>query len=303
MVCGPTGAGKTKFAIELAQRINGEIVGADSMQIFRYMDIGTAKPTLAEQAAAPHHLIDIADPDMPFDAASYIKTADRAVKTIVEKNKVPLIVGGTGLYIKALTLGLFQAPSIPPEIRQKLKNDARVHGNRYLHQYLERVDPASAGRINVNDTQRLLRALEIFEANGIPISHTQKAHGFKAPRYHTLKIGLKIAREQLYQRIDLRVDEMIEEGLLEEVRKLIEMGFAAESKPMQALGYRHMVEFINNKLSWEEAVRTLKRDHRRYAKRQMTWFRADPDVHWIEPHQTQKAVALALDFFSPDKKK
>jgi len=292
VVCGPTAAGKTRFAISLANHLGGEIVGADSMQIFRHMDIGTAKPTPNEQAAARHHLIDVVLPDCPFDAARYVRLADEAIQDIVARGKVPLIVGGTGLYIKALTLGLFHTPPIDSETRKKLKEKIEAQGNQSLHQYLSKVDPEAAVRINVNDTQRLIRAIEVFELTGEKISSAQKKHGFETPRYRTIKIGLQLERKKLYERIDQRVDVMIAEGLLEEVQGLLKKGFDPNLKSMQSLGYRHMIRFIQGELSWDEALRTLKRDHRRYAKRQMTWFGADREIHGLDPTDTSKGLEL-----------
>ena len=296
IVCGPTGSGKTNFAINLAQKLNAEIVGADSMQIYRYMDIGTAKPTLKEQVAAPHHLIDVIDPDASFNAACYVKMADKAIGDILKRGRTPLIVGGTGLYIKALIHGLFTTPKVNHDVRQRLKEELKRKSDKDLHQYLEKVDPITAARINVHDTQRVIRAIEVFKSMGQPISLAQKGHGFDLQRYQTIKIGLKMERKALYSRINLRVDAMLDEGLLDEVKKLLEMGYQPKIKSMQALGYRHMIHFIMGKLSFKEAVRTLKRDHRRYAKRQMTWFGADKEIHWLTPDQKNTALKLIQDF-------
>jgi tRNA dimethylallyltransferase len=297
IVCGPTGSGKTNFAIDLAQNLSAEIVGADSMQIYRYMDIGTAKPTLEEQVAVPHHLIDVVEPDTSFNATCYIQMADKAIEGILKRGKMPLIVGGTGLYIKALLHGLFRAPKVNHEVRQKLKEELEIKSHKNLHRYLKKVDPISATRINVHDTQRLIRAIEFFKSTGQPISLAQRAHRFDLQRYQAIKIGLKMERKALYRQINLRVDAMLDEGLLDEVKKLLEMGCQPKIKSMQALGYRHMIHFIMGKLSFDEAVRTLKRDHRRYAKRQMTWFGADKDIHWLLPDQKSTALKLIQDFF------
>ena len=297
IVCGPTGSGKTTFAIDLVQHLDAEIVSADSMQIYRYMDIGTAKPTLKEQADARHHLIGVVDPDISFDAACYVQRADNVIQDIVKRGKIPLIVGGTGLYIKALTHGLFNISKVNPEIRHRLKGKLKAHGHAYLHHYLEKVDPAAAARIHVRDTQRLIRALEVFESTGQPISLAQKAHSFDRQRYQTLKIGLKMDRKALYNKINLRVDTMLANGFLEEVKKLLEMGYPPEIKSMQALGYRHMAHYLRGRLSFDDAVRTLKRDHRRYAKRQMTWFGADQEINWLTPDQKNVALKLLREFF------
>jgi len=291
VVCGPTGIGKTAFAIELARRFKGEIIGADSMQLYRRMDIGTAKPTPAEKAAVTHHMVDIIDPDGHFDAEIYADSAYATVLALTGKGILPFIVGGTGLYIKALIHGLFEGVTVDADVRQRLKNEAEEQGGPSLHARLKAVDPAAAHRIHANDTYRIVRALEIYESTGRPMSATQERHGFESRRLKTVKIGLYMEREALYQRIDKRVDVMLDQGLLREVQSLMDAGYAQDLKSMQSLGYRHMIAFLNNTLDWEEAVRTLKRDHRRYAKRQMTWFRADPEIVWLGPGDIEKAVS------------
>jgi tRNA dimethylallyltransferase len=291
VVCGPTGIGKTAFAIELARRFKGEIIGADSMQLYRRMDIGTAKPTPKEQAAVTHHMVDIIEPDGHFDAEIYADRAYATVLALTNKGILPFIVGGTGFYIKALIHGLFEGVKIDADVRQRLKKEAEEQGGQALYTRLKSVDPAAADRIHANDTYRIVRALEIYESTGWPMSATQERHGFEPRRLRTVKIGLTMEREALYQRINQRVDIMLDQGLLREVQSLMDAGYSQDLKSMQSLGYRHMIAFLNNEVEWEEAVRTLKRDHRRYAKRQMTWFRADPEVVWLEPGDIEKAVS------------
>lgn len=283
VICGPTGVGKTAVAIEIAKAFNGEIVSADSMQIYRYMDIGTAKPTPYEQASIPHHMIDIVDPDEPFDAAQFEKIAHEVISKLHERGITPFVVGGTGLYIKALIHGLFQARPADSKVRIRLKEEAIVHGTRFLHKRLSKCDPDAAEKIHPNDTYRIIRALEIYEVTGKTISKFHHDHKFKDTFFKVLKIGLHSDRKILYDRINRRVDTMIDEGLLDEVKGLLGMGYSAELKSMQSIGYRHMVDFIQRRISWEEALRTLKRDTRRYAKRQLTWFKADSEIVWSEP--------------------
>jgi tRNA dimethylallyltransferase len=293
IICGPTGIGKTGFAIELARRFGGEIVGADSMQIYRHMDIGTAKPTLAERSLVTHHMVDIIDPDEPFDAEKYAAMAFRSINSLAEKGIIPFVAGGTGLYIKSLVFGLFDAEPTDPLIRSRIRTEAEEKGNPFLHQRLNHIDPETAGKLHVNDTYRIIRALEIYEITGTPISTYHQRHQFHARRLETLSFGLQMDRERLYERIDARVDGMIHAGLLDEVKGLLASGYSAELKSMQSIGYRHMVEFLEGRMDWEETVRTLKRDTRRYAKRQMTWFKADPDIIWISPGDTggvEKAI-------------
>jgi len=296
VICGPTGIGKTSFAIEMARRFKGEIIGADSMQLYRRMDIGTAKPTPTEKAAVTHHMVDIIEPDEHFDAEIYADRAYSKVLALTGEGTLPFIVGGTGLYIKALIHGLFQGVKIDVDVRRRLKKEAEEQGGPSLHARLKAVDPAAAGRIHVNDTYRIVRALEIYESTGRPMSDTQEQHGFTPRRLETIKIGLTMEREALYQRIDKRVDIMLDQGLLKEVQSLIDAGYSQDLKSMQSLGYRHMAAFLNNTVDWEEAVRTLKRDHRRYAKRQMTWFRADPEIVWLGPGELEEAMGLVEAF-------
>jgi len=298
IVCGSTGVGKTGFAIQLAKIFEGEIVGADSMQIYRRMDIGTAKPDPAEQAAVTHHLVDMVDPDTPFDAQKYAVEAFQIVLELTARTVLPFVVGGTGLYIKALTFGLFDAESTDSSLRDRLKQEALAEGSLPLYERLTAVDPDTAKKLHANDTYRIIRALEIYEITGTPLSAYHRRHRFRQRRLNTLTLGLEVDREQLYRRIDARVDAMLNAGLLNEVRGLLDDGYAPELKSMQSIGYRHMIDFIHHRMSWEEAVRTMKRDTRRYAKRQMTWFRAVPDIIWLSPQEIGRAEDLIRHFLS-----
>lgn len=296
VICGPTGVGKTGFAISLALKFGGEVIGADSMQLYRRMDIGTAKPTAQEQAQAVHHMVDIIEPDENFDAVVYARQADKCIDQLAATGKLPLVVGGTGLYIKALIHGLTEAAPTDPGVRDKLHEELAASGSPILHQRLLELDPESAKRIHPNDRHRILRALEVFQITGRSISCHHNDHSFSPLRYDPLYIGLTLPREELYQRINKRVEVMLAQGLVDEVRSLLDSGFGAELKSMQSLGYRHMVEYIQGRLTWDEAVRTLKRDHRRYAKRQMTWFGAIEDVNWLAPNQLSEAATLISSF-------
>lgn len=296
VIAGPTAVGKTGLAIEMARRFNGEIISADSMQLFRRMDIGTAKPTPAEMARIPHHLVDIREPDQDFDAAAFAKTASETARTLIEKGKRPFVVGGTGLYIKALLRGIFQSEKSDPDVREHLRQLAERQGPEALHARLAQQDPAAAQRIHPHDRIRIIRALEVCESLGKPISEYHQEHRFARQRFHSLQIGLYLEREQLYQTINQRVDQMVSQGLLQEVQGLMAQGYSPRLKSMNAIGYRHMVAYLQGAIDWEEAVRTLKRDTRRYAKRQMTWFRADPAIHWYQPREV-KAIAAAIERF------
>jgi len=296
VVCGPTGIGKTATAIAIAEAEQGEIIGADSMQIYRHMNIGTAKPTEEERARAVHHLVDVADPDEDFDAARFSKMADRVIGNLVEKGILPVVAGGTGLYIKALTRGLFKSDAGDPDVRAQLKKAVDESGLEALHLELERVDPETAGRLHRHDRYRVLRALEVYRATGRTMAQLQADHGFADQKYRCLKIGLTMDREKLYARINRRVDAMLDEGLEAEVRRLLDMGFAPDLKAMQSIGYRHMAAYINGRVGREEMVETLKRDTRRYAKRQFTWFRADKEIHWFQLEDTARILALVRRF-------
>lgn len=298
VICGPTAVGKTGFAIELARCFSAEIIGADSMQIYRLMNIGTAKPTPEEQTSVLHHLVDIIDPGQDFDAAAFAKQADKAILELEARGILPLVVGGTGLYIKALLYGLFDSQPVDPEVRLRLQALADQEEAAALHRRLALKDPQAAARIHHNDTYRLIRALEIIETSGSPLSDLHAEHGFNQPRYAALQIGLTLPREALYQRINQRVDQMLAAGLEKEVRHLLSQGYDSGLKSMQSLGYRHMIDFIQGRVDWKETVRLLKRDHRRYAKRQMTWFRADADIHWLAPGDHAQAQKMIRSFLN-----
>lgn len=280
VIGGPTGVGKTALSLKLAEELGGEIVSVDSVQVYRGLDIGTAKATKAERERVPHHLIDVVDPDEEFNAADFKRLAMEAIDDIHMRGKVALIVGGTGLYIRLLVHGLFEAPEPSEELREKYRRQAEIEGEASLYHRLEEVDPELARRIHPNDLVRVTRGLEIFDQTGKPLSVHQREHRFKAPNFHALKLALIRPREELYERINQRVEKMIELGFEEEYRALLAAGFGPEHKPMQSLGYRQMGEFIRGELSLEEAIESIKSQTRRYAKQQISWFRGEPDVHW-----------------------
>lgn len=296
IVCGPTGIGKTSVAIGIAEAENGEVIGADSMQIYRQMTIGTAKPTAAEQARVPHHMVDVVDPAEDFDAARFAATAGRIVGDLARRGILPIVAGGTGLYIKALTRGIFEIEAGDPQIRADLKAAVTEKGMPALYRELENVDPETASRVHPNDTYRVLRALEVHAVTGTTMSRLQADHAFAEEKYNCLKIGLTMDRDRLYERINRRVDMMIDEGLEAEVRGLLAKGYDPQLKAMQSIGYRHMAAYLGGEIQWEEMLATLKRDTRRYAKRQFTWFRADPQIQWFEPEETKKILALVRNF-------
>jgi tRNA dimethylallyltransferase len=296
VVCGPTAVGKTTVGIELARALGGEIISADSMQVYRHMDIGTAKPTAAEQAAVPHHLIDVVDPDEPFDAATYAAQGRQAVAALSQRGRTPVVVGGTGLYVKALLSGLFRSEARDPVVRSRLRAEVESLGPVALYVQLERCDPQTAARLHPNDAVRILRALEVFEVTGRPISELQQEHRFAHTPFCVLKIGLSIDRPTLYERINRRVDAMAAAGLEQEVRSLLARGYGPELRAMQSIGYSHMTRFIAGSFTWEECIRTLKRDTRRFAKRQMTWFRADAEIAWSSPDRLPDLIRRSKEF-------
>ena len=297
ILLGPTGAGKSGLAIELAEAFGGEILNADSMQVYRYMDIGTAKPTPEERQRIKHHLIDLVTPDQSFHAGLYRTLGRKTVDSLHQKETPIFVVGGTGLYIKALTQGLFTSPKTNSDVRERLKQEAEQRGKEFVYQRLREVDPKAAARIHPQDLFRTIRALEVFESTGVQISFLQEQHRFGDRPYLTLKIGLEMDRVKLYRRIEERVSRMIERGFLREVEGLLEMGYGQGLKPMQSLGYKQMVQFLSNELGWDEAVNLMKRETRHYAKRQWTWFNADREVCWRNESADQEKIFAEVRSF------
>ncbi len=298
IICGPTGIGKTSFAIKLARFFNGEIISADSMQIYKHMNIGTAKPDAEELKLATHHLIDFLDPKESFDAGLYMKAADQSIQKIINTGKIPIVAGGTGLYIRALLYGLFRVKPASQDVLKQLNRKLNGKGTLFLYKKLVKCDPEAAKTIHPNDAFRIIRALEFYKTNQQKISKRKTDHNFKKNRYDYIKIGLYEEREKLYERINKRVDIMLSQGLLKEVVNLVESGYSLSLKPMQSIGYKHMGMFIKNEVGWEEAVRLLKRDTRRYAKRQFTWFNKERDIYWVKFSQLEKAKSLIKEFLT-----
>jgi tRNA dimethylallyltransferase len=280
---GPTASGKTKIAVEMALDFCGEIVNADSMQVYRYMDIGTAKPAMDERKGVLHHLVDVVDPDEEFNASIYRKLAIPAINSIIEKNRTCFTVGGTGLYIRTLLGGLMECPPSDPGLRESLVSECMEKGSPFLYERLKRLDPESAGRIHPNDKTRVIRALEIVNLAGMSSSSLIKKHAFGERIFRTLKICLNVDRDMLYDRINARCERMIQSGLIDEAESLLSKGYSPDLRSMKSLGYRHAVAYLKKEWNGDEMMYNLKLDTRRYAKRQMTWFRADPEVIWVEP--------------------
>ncbi len=292
---GPTGVGKTGIALCLAQKLPVEIINADSMQFYRHMDIGTSKPTPEEQKIAPHHLFSVVEPDESFNAARFMQMGRQVIEDIALRKKIPLVVGGTGLYMKALTKGLFSAPEKDENMRKQL----RAESKKALFEKLRHVDTEASQRINPNDVVRIIRALEVFYLTGIPLSEHHRKHKFQDAIYDCLKICLTRDRENLYMRIEKRVDQMIENGLLQEMKELMEKGCSLNARPFQSIGYRQIKEYILGQISFQDAVLQIKTQTKRFAKRQFTWFRNEPDLIWIKlPEQAEEVEVLARKFLN-----
>jgi tRNA dimethylallyltransferase len=296
---GPTAIGKTALSIELAQKFDFEIISVDSMQVYRYMDIGTAKITEREMEGIPHHLISVVNPDEIFNAGLFEKMAIDAVNEIVSRGKNVLLTGGTGLYLSALLNGLLKNIPVFPELRKEIETELEVKGAEALHKQLFSIDRISAKRIHPNDSQRLVRALEIFKGTNRTWSSFIEEHRHeRESRFtNTLIIGLRCEREKLYHRIDRRSEMMLENGLHDEVKELLEMGYGAGLKSMKAIGYSHMVKFINGEWTQSELLEKLSRDTRRYAKRQFTWFNKINKIDWVETENLNSVQGKVSTFF------
>ncbi len=297
VLAGPTAVGKTGLSLALAERFGAEIVGADSVQVYRGLDIGSAKPTPQERAQARHHLIDVAEPTESFSAARYARLAGEAVTDITARGKRALVVGGTGLYIKALVFGLAPTPPVDQELRQRLRQEWEEQGPSALHQRLAERDPATATRLHPHDRQRVLRALEVALQSGAPLSRRQQAHGFGAPRYPHLIIGLERPRTELNQRIEERARAMWQGGLLEEVRGLLARGVPPDAPGLASLGYRQAVAALGGHMEPSEAMFDMIRKTKAYAKRQLTWFRGVQGLVWRHAQDTEGVGRLVQGFW------
>jgi tRNA dimethylallyltransferase len=297
VLVGPTAVGKTAATLKLCKSFKAEVVGADSVQIYRGLDIGSAKPTAAEQALAPHHMVDVVDPAEPFDAARYVEMADRVISGLHQKGTRALVAGGTGLYIKALLHGLAPAPEMDPALQAELTEEWAFKGPDFMHEKLCRHDPKAGARIHRNDRQRVLRALEVCIQTGKPFSERQSGHGFQKKRYEYLMIGLMRPREELFRRIAARSRLMWENGFVEEVQGLLDAGVPPDCKSMNTLGYRQVVNMLMGRIKSEEALEQTIRETRAYAKRQLTWFKGVADIHWHDPHDLEGIVRKAAEIW------
>ena len=281
-ICGPTASGKTALSVALAQQLNTEIISADSMQIYRGMDIGTAKPSPAERKGIPHHLIDICDPGTSFSVARYVELADQAAQRILSQGKIPVVVGGTGLYMDSLIeCSTFSGDETDLTVREKYQRMAEEQGNKAVHACLAKVDPEGAQILHPNNLKRVIRALEVYEQTGMTIADFNRRHKRLKPKYQAIKLGLCPSdREILYDRINSRVDQMIADGLLDETRRLLALGLLAGTAA-QAIGYKELLGYLQEGEPLEACIELLKRRSRNYAKRQLTWLKRDDNIHWI----------------------
>lgn len=303
VIVGPTAVGKSRVAVEVAKHFNTEVLTADSRQVYCGMDLGTDKPPLSERQGIPHRLIDLVQPDQAFNAGLYRRHAVNAIERLHRFRLIPLVVGGTGLYVRTLVKGLCEAPPAQPSVRTRLQEEARESGAESLYSRLASVDPVSASKLHPNDTAKVIRALEVHQLSGKPMSAFHASHAFSDQPYRTLLIGLDRNREALYRRIEARIDWQLDHGFLDETARLLAQGYHRESAAMKGLGYRQAAAFLAGDCEYAEMVRRFKRDTRHFAKRQLTWFRREPAIQWLEieesesPEHTAARVTERIDRF------
>lgn len=295
VILGPTAVGKSDIALALAERFNGEIVNADSQQVYRYMNIGTGKASMAARERVPHHLIDIVDPDEDFNVALFRRLSMAAIDEIHSRGRKAFICGGTGLYLKALIQGLFEGPGQDRAIREDLQKEIAGHGLRFLYTRLAQIDPAATSAIHPNDRQRIIRALEVYQLTGKPLSAWQHQHAFHEDPFRVLKIGLNRERSELYDLINRRCEVMVRSGLLEELCALVGKGYSLDLRPLKSVGYRQMGAVLAGKINLAEAVKEMKQETRHLAKRQLTWFRRDDAILWLHPERQKPEILQAAE--------
>lgn len=283
VIAGPTASGKTALAVETAKQIDGEVISADSVQVYRYLNIGSAKPSKEEMSGIPHHLIDIVDPDTAFSVADYALLAHEAIQSVHARGKIPILAGGTGLYIDAVVRDIsFGEMETDETLRSDLERLAKEKGGAYLLNILKQFDEVSARRLHENNVRRIIRAIEFYRITGVTISQHQEQTKHKESRYHTCMFGIAWDRAILYDRINQRVERMLENGLIDEVRELTRKGYTKRMNAMQGIGYKEVIDYLRGFLTYDEMVSVMKRDTRRYAKRQMTWFRREQNMRWLD---------------------
>ena len=298
VLLGPTASGKTQLSLSIATALDGEIISADSRQVYKFLDIGTAKPTVDERKRVKHYFIDELLPDQEFNAGEFGKKGRLIIDDIIKRNKIPIVVGGSGLYIKALVDGLFEGPTSDKTIRHHLFHRLKIEGSEKLLEELRSVDPTAAEKMLPSNTRRIIRALEVYQLTGTPISELQKS---RIPiNFSAVFVGLNWERKQLYERINKRVDCMLKEGLIEEVKDLISKGYSQELNSLQTVGYKEVFDFIQGKIDYQQMVTLIKRNTRRFAKRQLTWFRHDARITWFDvsnESEFEKVGGKICDYF------
>ncbi len=299
VIAGPTASGKSELALRLAEQLNGEIICADSLTVYRRLAIGSAKPTTEQQQRIRHHLLDIREPDQPFTASDFRLAAAEAINDCIRRGKRPVLAGGTGLYLRSLLRGLNDAPGEDPALRAKLAERAKREGGELLLAELAQVDPDTARRLHPNNLIRIIRALEVFQCSGIPLSQFHAEHRFSDTPYDALQFCLDLPRKELYRRIDDRVDTMLANGLVAEVELLLQSGVTPVCKPLQAIGYKEVISHLRGEFDQEEMIRLIKRNTRHFAKRQLTWFRSESELQWVAyPQNSATIESAAATFFA-----
>jgi len=294
VITGPTASGKTELAVQIAKRLNGEIISADSMQIYRYMNIGTAKPTIEERQGITHYMIDILDPDEEYNVAMYQKDANKCIHNVASKKRLPILVGGSGLYVNSIIYPMNFTDAVEdPDYRFFLKEILKTKGETYLYTMLNEIDPDTADRLHPNDTRRVIRALEVYYLTGKTMKEYQQNYRDMESEYYLIMYALSMNRRILYDRINLRVDKMIESGLVDEVAGLMEKGYNKDLVSMQGLGYKEIIAYLEGINTLEEAIENIKRNTRRFAKRQLTWFRREKRIQWLDIEKFENINTLA----------
>jgi len=283
IICSPTATGKTELAINLASVFGGEILSADSLQVYRYLDVGTAKPSIYQRKKIRHYMIDVVNPDDEFNAAIYAEQGRIIIDDLFSQGKPVFVVGGTGLYIRALLRGIIDTPAVDDKIRNHYRELRDLYGKEYLFKLLQQRDTQAAQKIKPNDSVRVIRALEVLEQSGESIIEIQKRHSFTDCPYTVYKIGLQVDPKELKSRIAMRREKMVDAGLLDEVKSILDRGYSEKLKPLQSLGYKEVIDFLSGKYDWESALHLIDRNTWHYAKRQMTWFAADKEINWYNP--------------------
>lgn len=298
VVAGPTASGKTSLAVRLAKAYGGEVISADSMQIYQHMNIASAKPTEEEKQGIPHHLLDFISPFEPFSVADYVKLAREKIQEILSRGNLPIVAGGTGLYISSLVDNIEFAEEVPdPMVRNRLFEEAEKNGIEPLYARLQAIDPEAAAAIHPNNQKRVIRALEIYETTGLTMTEQNARSRMTPAPFSSFMLALCPPRELLYERINQRVDAMVDEGLFEEAKSLMEMGLTRDMQSMQGIGYKEAFDYLQGTLSKEDCIEEIKRATRRYAKRQLTWFRRDARYHWVNP-QEETSMMAAMEAFT-----